>query len=212
VQRIGGTLRVFIGVAALVAVAGVGAARAADAPAAGPAGGAAAVQASAAAAAKKTDAPQQPVRISADTAEYQNTEGLVLFTGNVVAVQADAKMTAERMEVTFVKEPVPEGAPAGGIGAPSTAQRIATIVALGKVSFRQVDPDSGKERYATGDKGVYHLEERLATLSGNARLWEGKNVIVGEEMVFHLADKKVVVKGKVNLTVYPEENKAEKKP
>jgi lipopolysaccharide export system protein LptA len=49
-------------------------------------------------------------------------------------------------------------------------------------------------------------------MSGNPRLWEGKNVIVGEEMVFNLEEKKVLVKGKVNLTVYPGDLKEEKKP
>ena len=41
---------------------------------------------------------------------------------------------------------------------------------------------------------------------------EGKNVIVGEVMYFYLEDKKVVVKGKVNLTVFPDELKEDKKP
>ncbi len=80
------------------------------------------------------------------------------------------------------------------------------------MSFRQVDPETGKERYATGDKGVYDVDQRIVTMSGNPRLWEGKNVVVGEEMVFHLAEKKVIVKGKVNLTVYPDDLKEEKKP
>ena len=150
--------------------------------------------------------PQPPVRISADAAEYFNNEGLVVFTGNVVAVQADSTIAAERMEVSFEKPPADEMKPAAGIGAPSTAQRISSIMAQKKVSFRQVDPETGKERYATGEKGVYDVEQRVVTLTGNPRLWEGKNVIVGDEMVFHLADKKVVVKGKVNLTVYPDDD------
>jgi lipopolysaccharide transport protein LptA len=89
---------------------------------------------------------------------------------------------------------------------------MSRIVASDKVNFRQVDPESKKERYATGDKGVYDVEQRVVTMSGSPRLWEGKNVIVGEEMVFHLADKKVNVKGKVNLTVFPDELKEGKKP
>ena len=86
------------------------------------------------------------------------------------------------------------------------------IVAQKKVSLRQVDPETGKERYATGDKGVYDFDQRIVTMSGNPRLWEGKNVVVGDEMVFHLVEKKVTVKGKVNLTVYPDDLKEEKKP
>jgi len=161
---------------------------------------------------KKVAAPQSPVRISADAAEYFNKDGLVVFTGNVVVVQADSTITADRMEVTFEKPAQAAGQPAEGIGAPANAQRITTIVAQQKVTFRQVDPETKKERYATGDKGVYDVDQRTVTMSGNPRLWEGKNVIVGDEMVFNLEEKKVIVKGKVNLTVYPDDLKDEKKP
>jgi lipopolysaccharide export system protein LptA len=190
---------------------------AADPPAAHPGTGAAAA---APTTESKAAAPQPPVQISADAAEYFNKGGLVVFTGSVVAVQGDTTITSDRMEVAFEQAAAGAGTPAeppaakssSSIGSPATAQRITTIVATGNVKFRQVDPESKKERFATGDKGVYDVDKRLVTLSGSPRLWEGKNVIVGEEMVFHLDDKKVVVKGKVNLTVYPDELKEGKKP
>jgi lipopolysaccharide export system protein LptA len=172
----------------------------------------------------KVAAPQPPVQISADAAEYFNKDGLVVFTGSVVAAQGDTTISSDRMEVAFEQSAAGAGTPAekpaakssSSIGSPSTAQRITTIVALGNVKFRQLDPESKKERYATGDKGVYDVDKHLITLTGNPRLWEGKNVIVGEEMVFHLDDKKVVIIGgkdrKVNLTVYPDELKEGKKP
>ena len=169
---------------------------------------------------QKVAEPQKPVQITADAAEYFNKDGLVVFTGNVVAVQGDATISADRMEVSFVQSattgPQPAGKPepklAGGIGSPSNAQRMSTIVALGSVKFRQLDPESKKERFATGDKGVYDVEKRLVTLSGNPRLWEGKNVIVGEEMVFNLDDKKMVVNHKVTVTFFPDDIKGVKKP
>lgn len=200
---------------AVVVVAGMSvsaAVPAADTPAARPGSVGGASAAAAPDPATKVAASQPPVRISADAAEYFNKEGLVVFTGNVVVVQEDSTITAERMEVIFEKPATAEEPPAEGIGAPAKAQRITMIVAQKKVSFRQVDPETKKERYATGDKGVYDVDQRIVTMSGKPRLWEGKNVIVGDEMVFHLAEKKVIVKGKVNLTVYPDDLKEEKKP
>ena len=147
-----------------------------------------------------------PVRISADEAEYFNTTGLVVFTGKVVAVQGDATLTAERMEVAFTQQEQQEQVDAGLAGA-TAGRRIATITATRSVSFRQVDPETKKERYATGEKAVYDEASRTVTMTGNPRLWEGKNVIVGDEMIFQLEDKRVRVKGKVNLTVYPDELK-----
>ena len=200
---------------AVVVVTGLAAAAAvpaADAPAERPGAVGGAPAAAAPDQAKKAAAPQPPVRISSDAAEYFNKDGLVVFTGNVVVVQADSTLTAERIEVSFEKTAPAEGQPAEGIGAPANAQRISTIVAQQKVSFRQVDPETKKERYATGDKAVYDVDQRTVTMSGNPRLWEGKNVIVGDGMIFYLEDKKVIVKGKVNLTVYPDDLKDVKKP
>jgi lipopolysaccharide export system protein LptA len=201
-----------LAVAVVTGLAVSAAVTAADPPAERPGAAGGARAAAAPDQAKKVAAPQTPVRISSDAAEYFNKDGLVVFTGNVVVVQADSTLTAERIEVSFEKPAPGEGQPAEGIGAPANAQRITTIVAQQKVSFRQVDPETKKERYATGDKGVYDVDQRLVTMSGNPRLWEGKNVIVGDEMVFFLEEKKVIVKGKVNLTVYPDDVKAVKKP
>jgi lipopolysaccharide export system protein LptA len=180
--------------------------------AAGPAAAPPPVSQPAAEPAEKPAAAQPPVRISADAAEYLNQEGLVVFTGNVVAAQADSTLTADRMEVRFSQPEKAEGKPAAGIAEPGAGRRIASITALSNVSFRQVDPETKKERYATGDKGVYDADRRLVTMTGSPRLWDGKNVIVGDEMNFHLDDRKVVVTGKVNLTVYPDEAKEAKKP
>jgi lipopolysaccharide export system protein LptA len=147
-----------------------------------------------------------PVRVSADAAEYFNATGLVVFTGKVVAVQGDSTLTADRMEVALSRQEQQERTSAGPAG-PADGQRIAAITATGNVSFRQVDPETKKERYATGEKAVYDDARRTVTMTGSPRLWEGKNVIVGEEMVFLLEDKRVLVKGKVNLTVFPDQLK-----
>jgi lipopolysaccharide export system protein LptA len=145
------------------------------------------------------------VRISAEAAEYFNAESLVVFTGKVVAVQGDTTITAERMEVRFTQPAAPTGERPAGDAAAAPGQRVASITALRSVTFRQLDPGTGKERYATGEHAVYDADRRLVTLTGSPRLWEGKNVIVGELMDFFLDERKVVVKGKVNLTVYPDD-------
>lgn len=151
-------------------------------------------------------APQSPVRISAESAEYFNAESLVVFTGKVVAIQGDTTITSERMEVRFTQGAAATGErPADALG--GSGQRVASVTAMQSVTFRQVDAETGKERYATGENGVYDAERRVVTLTGAPRLWEGKNVIVGEVMDFFLDEHKVVVKGKVNLTVYPDDPK-----
>ena len=211
-QRGGRSIVLFFAVVVVTGLAVSAAVPAADTPPERPVAAGDARAAAAPDQPKKVAAPQPPVQISADAAEYFNKEGLVVFTGNVVVVQADSTMTAERIEMSFEVPAPAAGQPTAGIGAPANAQRITKIVAEQKVTFRQVDPETKKERYATGDKGVYDVDRGLVTMSGNPRLWEGKNVIVGDEMVFHIEEKKVTVKGKVNLTVYPDDLKDKKKP
>jgi len=211
-QRRGSSTGLFIAAAVFAVLVFTASAPAADLRAPGPGSVAGASTVTASETAKTVAAPQPPVQISADEAVYFNKRGLAVFTGHVVVAQEDSTITAERMDVSFEKREPAEGLLAGGIGAPSNAQRITKIVAQEKVSFRQIDPETKKERYATGDKGVYDVEQRTVTMSGNPRLWEGNNVIVGEEMVFHLEEKRVVVKGKVNLKVYPDDLKEGKKP
>jgi lipopolysaccharide transport protein LptA len=77
------------------------------------------------------------------------------------------------------------------------------MIATKSVTLRQVDPDSGSERYATGERAEYDSATRMVTLTGNPRAWEGKNLMTGERMDFSLENRNVVVKGKVGVTVYP---------
>lgn len=190
----------WIGAAALVAALAAVPAAGADAPVPAPAA------AKAAAPGEPAAPPQEPVQISADQAEYFNDKGIAVFTGKVVAVQGDATLGAERMEIAF-SEPAQPAKGSGGLAGASAGRKITSITATTAVSYRQVDAQTKKERYATGEKAVYDEVRRTVTMSGNPRLWEDKNVIVGEEMTFFIDEKKVVVKGKVNLTVYPKDLK-----
>lgn len=168
---------------------------------------------------KKPAAGQQPVRISADAAEYHSRLDMVVFIGSVVASQADSTLTADRMELLFTAEPQGAGAPAGTAEKPvgvlaeqSGGRQLKTITALKNVKLRQVDAETKKERYATSDKAVYDAQRREVTMTGSPRLWEGRNVIAGEEMVFSTEGQDVVVRGKVNLTVFPDDLGREARP
>lgn len=210
-HRCGSSMRRRFAVMLVACLATATVVAAAETPATSPSVTPAAGAGAGAASAKKTEATA-PVRISAEAAEYFSGESRIVFTGNVIAVQSDSTLTADRMEVTFSQPERAPGKPAGGIVEASTGRRILAITALRNVSFRQVDPETGKERYGTAEKGVYDAERRLVTMTGNPRLWEEKNVIAGEEMTFRIDEKHVVVKGKVNLTVYPEDQKEATKP
>lgn len=142
--------------------------------------------------ASKAEADERPpINITAETMEYFNKENRAVFIGKVVAVQGDSTISSERMEVTLASE--------------EENNSIHRIVALENVTFRQLVPETGQERFATGERAEYIAAERAVTLTGNPRAWEGKNVIVGEKMIFFLDDHRFLVEGEVGLTIYPEE-------
>jgi len=156
-------------------------------------------------------AAQAPVQITSEEAEYLSAEHRVIFTGKVVAVQEDATITADRMEVRLQPPETAEGEepPKGGILAADTSgTRLESILATGNVTFRQAAAEGGNERYATGERGEYDAVRRVVTLSGGApRAWEGQNVVSCEKMVFSLEENTMTCSGKVNMKVYPSEGR-----
>ena len=149
--------------------------------------------------AQAADETQASINITADKMEYFTEENQVVFTGNAVAVQDDITLSARTMRVTLAE----------GSGRETGA--VKKIVAKGDVTFRQLVPESGAERFATGKKGVYDAEEGVVTLSGSPKVWEGKNVIVGEVMKFFVEENRFLVEGRVGLTVFTEGEDGEAK-
>lgn len=137
-----------------------------------------------------------PINITADRMEYFNEQDLVVFSGNALAVREEVTLAADRMEVTMAS------------GDERDEESIQKIVAKENVSFRQIELETGRERFATGEQGEYLAGERVVTLTGSPKVWEGKNVITGKVMKFFLDDHRFVVEGDkdmpVGLTVYPE--------
>jgi lipopolysaccharide export system protein LptA len=106
------------------------------------------------------------------------------------------------MEVTLAEE-----------GDSREESSIEQVVATGNVNFRQALPETGTERFATGERGVYDAGDGLITLTGKPKVWEGKNVITGKVMKFFIDEHRFVVEGggdmPVGMTVYPEKKETE---
>jgi lipopolysaccharide export system protein LptA len=140
--------------------------------------------------------PEPPITVTADRMEYYSDRDIVIFTGNALAIRGDITLSARRMEVTL------------GQGVESEENSVKKIVAEGDVTFRHVDPETGSERFATGEKGEYLSDGEKVVLTGDPRVWEGKNVVTGEEMTFYIDESRFVVRGAkgkpAGLTIYQE--------
>ena len=133
----------------------------------------------------------QPVTVDADKMERFGKEGLVVFTGNVVARQNNSVQYADRMEV-YLDE---------------AGDKISRTVSTGAVRIITADCRTGTARRAE----YYDLDQRVV-LIGNARVWQEDNVVSGETITIYLSqDRSVVQSGKqerVKAVFYPKDDKA----
>jgi lipopolysaccharide export system protein LptA len=133
---------------------------------------------------------KQPVTVDADRMERLGKEGLVIFTGSVVARQNNSVQYADRMEVYFDER----------------GDRIARTVSTGSVKIITRDCRTGTAKRAE----YFDLEQRLV-LSGSARVWQDENVVTGDVITIFLSQDRSVVQGgkqdRVKAVFYPRDDK-----
>ena len=134
-----------------------------------------------------------PIVIDADRMEAFKKEGLVVFTGNVIAKQENSVQAADRMEVYLDDK----------------GERVLRIVSTGNVKIVTEDC-----RTATARRAEYYDDDQKLLLIGDAKVWQEDNVVTGEEIEFFLADDRSTVKsgpqGRVKSVFYPKRD--EEKP
>src|SRR5688572_17124555 len=131
----------------------------------------------------------QPVTVDADKMERFGKEGLVVFTGNVVARQNNSVQYAERMEV-YLDE---------------AGDKILRTVSTGAVRIITRDCRTGTARRAE----YYDLEQRVVLIA-NARVWQEDNVVSGDTITIFLSQDRSVVQGgkqeRVKAVFYPKDD------
>ena len=130
----------------------------------------------------------QPVTVDADKMERFGKEGLVVFTGNVVARQNNSVQYADRMEVYLDER----------------GDRIVRTVSTGAVRIITRDCRTGTARRAE-----YHDLDQRVVLLGDARVWQADNVVSGETITIFLSQDRSVVQGgrqdRVKAVFFPKE-------
>lgn len=120
----------------------------------------------------------QPIEISSDTLEVQQDKQLAIFKGKVDVVQGDTRLRSEELFVYYRDRSAPTAGAAAG-GAPPRQQPAARPAAapaapggpdsssISKIEAKgSVFVSTPKER-AQGDFGVYDVEKKTITLTGN---------------------------------------------
>jgi len=127
-----------------------------------------------------------PVTVDADQLENLQKEGVIVFTGNVVASQDGSTQYADRMEVYL----------------DAKGASVARTVSTGRVRIITRDCRTG-----TAARVEYYDAEQRVVLIGNARVWRDDNVVSGERITIYLAEDRSVVEGgkqaRVKAVFYP---------
>jgi lipopolysaccharide export system protein LptA len=133
------------------------------------------------------------VTVDADQLENLQREGLIVFTGNVVATQDSSTQYADRMEVYL----------------DAKGDSIVRTVSTGNV--RIITKDC---RMGTAQRAEYYDAEQRVLLIGTARVWRDDNVVTGERITLYLAEDRSVVEGgtqeRVKAVFYPRSQESDK--
>jgi lipopolysaccharide export system protein LptA len=142
-------------------------------------------------------ANKSPINIEADRMVSLEQKNSVLFSGNVVATQADVRIRANEMTVFYAESDKEQG------------QEVTKINCVGKVEVTRGD------WLGTGNTMDYLAGERKVILSGGARAWQGKNQVTGETITYFMDEGRSEVTpsqtatgkqgGRVNATIIPKQ-------
>jgi len=115
----------------------------------------------------------RPIEITADRLNADNATDSVTFEGNVVAIQADVTLHADRLRAEYSR----------------ATRTIDQIAAEGNVRVVQ----GGREARAA--RGIFYNREQRIVLSGGAELEQGENTLKGDTVTIYLRENRSVVTG-----------------
>jgi lipopolysaccharide export system protein LptA len=139
---------------------------------------------------------KEPISIDADKLVYYDKEHKAVYSGKVVVIQGDTKMTCSAMTV-FLDHGPTQGAPApakeaapqstNGQSGPTADAGVKHLDATGPVTV------VSKTQVATGDSGSYDKAEGKVRLIGHVTLSDGQNVTKGDKLTYDLKSGQATV-------------------
>lgn len=119
--------------------------------------------------------PSQPVEVTADNLEVDQTTGQATFSGNVLVTQGEMKLSADKVQVIYDQE----------------ARKMARMDATGNVLLAS-GPDAAEAQNAE-----YTVDSGTIVMTGNVLLNQGPSTIAGERMVVDLTTGAAQMSGRV---------------
>jgi lipopolysaccharide export system protein LptA len=141
---------------------------------------------------------ESPISIEADQMSSTEETNTVLFTGDVDAKQGDLRVRSDKMTVFYTDQDTDAKEQL------STTQQVEKLICVGNVEITRTD------WLGTSDNMVYFADKRQVILTGNAKAWQGQNMVVGEKIVYYMDEGRSEVVGGTAVSVGGEEEKEKK--
>lgn len=131
--------------------------------------------------------PSQPVEVTADSLGVNQADGSAEFSGDVLVIQGEMRMTADRVFVVY----------------DSAASHIARLEATGGVVLVN-GPDA-----AQSERAEYTIDSGVIVMTGNVLLTQGPSTLSSNRMVVNLTTGTAQMEGRVKTVLTPTEKPAE---
>ncbi|MDA7964371.1 LptA/OstA family protein [Ruegeria sp.] len=119
--------------------------------------------------------PTLPVEVTSETLNVNQEDGSAEFVGNVIVVQGEMRLSAERVLVVYNADR-------------SAIQRLEATEDVVLVS----PPDA-----AEGDRAEYTIDTGVIRMNGNVLLTQGPSIISGDQMIANLTTGTATMSGRV---------------
>lgn len=113
-----------------------------------------------------------PINIEADRMISQEKKNSVVFMGNVNASQGKMTIRTDKMTIYYKADN------------PKKDQQMDRMICIGKVKITQ------ENWLGTGDQMEYFANLRKVILNGNAKTWQGQNMVSGKTITYYIDEKR----------------------
>lgn len=132
----------------------------------------------------KTDR-DQPIKVTAGNATYDDNKGLAIYSGGVVITQGTTKLTGDKLHIY------------------RSGEDLSRIVTFGtedeRAMYTEIPTEGEKRIHAYANTITYDLSTQLVSLDGQAEITQQDDKFSSDLITYNLESR--VVKGSENVTV-----------
>src|SRR5262249_4574737 len=137
--------------------------------------------------------------------EYLYQDGIVIYRGDVLAIQGDVKVKSNELRITLVKSDDSNGgkkvtAKAATDLDNADASKLQNVVATGNVRIDQ------RTKWAGSGKATFDQTKRTLVLTENPVVHDGPNEVLGDKITVYIDENRSIVDGgpkRVKATLIP---------